>query len=189
MFRRAAAGLCGLSEISVSYWYRTGAKSSSGRYHDFYVAVSEAEAIAARLKLRKPKKSYPSSRRPRNGDLLHDIAVAVLDIYERGAWERGHSWELLDAEALMLMSRPCHYCGLPPSNERRRRTAIFRFSGLDRMDNTQGYARQNVVPCCSGCNRAKGVDSYEGFLARIRRIYERQQNGSTPEKVLETAPI
>ena len=45
-----------------------------------------------------------------------------------------------------LISNSCHYCG-GPLNEHG--------SGLDRMDNSKGYIRGNVVPCCKDCNTLK----------------------------------
>jgi hypothetical protein len=35
--------------------------------------------------------------------------------------------------------------------------------GLDRFDNTKGYTLQNVVACCSACNRRKGRLEGIGF--------------------------
>ena len=48
---------------------------------------------------------------------------------------------------LLITEHPCYYCGgsLPETG-----------SGLDRVDNTQGYVFGNVVPCCKSCNKFKG---------------------------------
>lgn len=42
-----------------------------------------------------------------------------------------------------LISLPCYYCG---ETER---------IGLDRIDNSKGHMKNNVVPCCPECNKAR----------------------------------
>jgi hypothetical protein len=44
MFRRRAAALVGIPEVTISEWYTRGAREESGRYHEFYLAISKAEA-------------------------------------------------------------------------------------------------------------------------------------------------
>ena len=62
------------------------------------------------------------------------------------AKRRGYEFSLSKTEFLALISLPCHYCGgaLPVTR-----------GGLDRVDNSKGYTFDNVVPCCSDCNRIK----------------------------------
>lgn len=54
---------------------------------------------------------------------------------------------LTRAEYTVLRELLCEYCGggLPEKG-----------SGLDRKDCTLGYTADNVVPCCTTCNRVKG---------------------------------
>lgn len=42
-----------------------------------------------------------------------------------------------------IISKPCTYCG------------DIRKIGLDRIDNSKGHIKTNVVPCCYECNTAK----------------------------------
>lgn len=44
LFRRAAAGLVGVEEHTLSRWYHRGAGESRGLYRAFFLAVNEAEA-------------------------------------------------------------------------------------------------------------------------------------------------
>ncbi|WP_338865165.1 hypothetical protein [Myxococcus stipitatus] len=44
LFRRAAAGLTGIEEHTLSQWYHRGAGEERGLYRDFYLAVNAAEA-------------------------------------------------------------------------------------------------------------------------------------------------
>lgn len=45
-----------------------------------------------------------------------------------------------------MLEKLCHYCNGELG------TTIFYGSGLDRLDNDQGYHLNNVVPCCKYCN-------------------------------------
>lgn len=99
----------------------------------------------------------------------------VLDRYRRGAETRNLEWSLSDDFFWSIIAMPCHYCGLAPSNElpsqlRKRATcAGFLWGGVDRKDNAEGYTVENVVPCCTTCNRLKRVMSYEQFTAYLDR--------------------
>ena len=97
---------------------------------------------------------------------------AVYHKYEIQARERNLAWSLTGARFDEFTSQACHYCGLPPSN-RKRKPGIngdFVYSGLDRMDNLQGYEEGNVVPCCIECNRLKGKMPYSRFTTWLDRI-------------------
>ncbi|WHZ03402.1 hypothetical protein QNH48_01505 [Neobacillus sp. YX16] len=77
---------------------------------------------------------------------------------------------------------PCHYCGDPFSAMLKDRDsgrklhvlpeAAIWVNGLDRVENKKGYIINNVVPCCTHCNKAKGELSYEEFRALILKIYQ-----------------
>lgn len=56
---------------------------------------------------------------------------------------------LLTVEDLreLRVDKSCYYCLSP----------LHPLSGgLDRIDNAKGYTRDNVLPCCSMCNDARG---------------------------------
>ena len=72
----------------------------------------------------------------------------------------------------LVAQTQCHYCygelrDRPPYGP-----CVLQ---LDRKDNAQGYGEDNVVSCCTGCNRAKGGQSYE--YAITQRELWRQQRG------------
>lgn len=45
-------------------------------------------------------------------------------------------------------------------------------NGLDRIDSTKGYEKNNVVPCCYACNLAKNKFNIDEFKSNIKLIYE-----------------
>jgi hypothetical protein len=47
------------------------------------------------------------------------------------------------------------------------------YNGLDKKRPNGEYVSDNVLACCWPCNRAKGLLTYEEFLAYVRRIFER----------------
>lgn len=101
----------------------------------------------------------------------------------------GLTWELSRDAFRALVVMPCVYCGIHPANVSSRitpnRSEIITYSGIDRVDSTQGYIDTNVVPCCSYCNRAKCDYSKEEFLVWAIRVNKHLSQGDpaalTPE--------
>ena len=96
----------------------------------------------------------------------------ILGSYRCKASRRGYAWELTDEDFDRLTSSPCSYCGCPPSNIRSVKRGIgdFIYSGIDRVDNTEGYTPENTVSCCGDCNNAKSDMSLAEFEAWLDRI-------------------
>lgn len=111
-----------------------------------------------------------------NEGLLGDVAAfrQVLRMYVSGAKERGLEWALTNDQFRELTSGPCHYCGAEPSQEPPKPHRLvydtYIHSGLDRKDSTLGYTPENVVPCCTICNRMKMEMGYDEFLDSVVRI-------------------
>jgi hypothetical protein len=86
-------------------------------------------------------------------ELANGVALSTdkhLAMYKSGASSRNIGFEISDEEASILFCSVCHYCGYQ---------APHRLNGIDRVVNTLGYVKGNVVACCSYCNRAKGRTS------------------------------
>jgi len=77
----------------------------------------------------------------------------------------GRDWTITFEEYKILRSMSCHYCGgaLPESSR-----------GLDRIDNSEGYLTENVLPCCGGCNTFRSnvltVEETEQLVSFLRMI-------------------
>jgi len=101
----------------------------------------------------------------------------VLSMYKAGAFQREYTWGISDEQFDSLVTSPCHYCGALPSNVKRKRTfhGDFVYSGIDRVDNTVGYLSNNVVPCCTLCNRMKSTMECDVFLNHIEKIHQCQK--------------
>lgn len=105
---------------------------------------------------------------------------ALYSQYKLGAKQRGYSFRLSKKKFQRLTKQNCYYCGVKPSNifnPHRRSNGVYIYSGIDRVDNSKGYKKDNVVACCAMCNRMKMVYSQEEFLEQVKKIYEHSMEG------------
>lgn len=79
--------------------------------------------------------------------------------YKKDAKQRGINFELTFEQFMTFWKQPCVYSGHP-----------IETIGIDRIDSTQGYTINNVVPCCWICNRMKNGLSVADFEAHILAI-------------------
>lgn len=103
----------------------------------------------------------------------------VLLAYKNHAKRRGYSFELTSEQFKELMVQNCFYCDAVPSNKAKspNREIIF-YNGVDRRDNTKGYALGNCVPCCKLCNRMKMDLSEEQMFNHMKAMLaKRSTNG------------
>jgi hypothetical protein len=98
----------------------------------------------------------------------------VYGRYKSGARIRGYEFNLSMEEFEKLTQMLCHYCGDDPNNKASTHvsTGFFYYNGIDRKDNSLGYFKENCVPCCRVCNRAKQAMSYDDFVTWISRVVE-----------------
>lgn len=87
----------------------------------------------------------------------------VWQIYRHNAAKRRLCFDLTIDEVARLVRSPCVFCGNVPLDTQR--------NGIDRVDSTLGYFRNNVQPCCKTCNRMKQRLEDREFLNHICRIY------------------
>jgi hypothetical protein len=106
----------------------------------------------------------------------HDVGLRKLYYRYTQAAKRRHNHRLeISLEMFrQLTSSPCHYCGSEPRLIMRSRSSHseYKYNGLDRVDSTKGYSVDNVVPCCSWCNRMKLDLPLSDFIAHVRKIVE-----------------
>lgn len=95
--------------------------------------------------------------------LASPFQVAVgkkFRIYKIDAEKAGRAWGLDIERFTDLVTARCYYCNSEPGSTSKTITRLgkshtFKFNGIDRKDNAQGYHAWNVVPCCTICNMAK----------------------------------
>lgn len=62
-----------------------------------------------------------------------------------------------------IANRPCTYCNYVGDQT----------NGIDRVDSSIGYTKDNSVPCCKVCNMAKNTLTVEQFKDWLRRCYHK----------------
>jgi hypothetical protein len=101
----------------------------------------------------------------------------IVTAYRRNAEKRGLAWNLTDDQIHALVTGNCEYCDAPPTNRMKSSAVVytytFDYNGIDRIDNTVGYAPDNVITCCKTCNWAKGQMTNEEFREWAVRLYRK----------------
>jgi hypothetical protein len=109
---------------------------------------------------------------------IQGIINRLMYTLRRSAMLRDLPVEITKAEFEYLIRQNCHYCGCEPdqtraSREHRRLEAEFdnfKYHGLDRVNSDRGYTLDNVVTCCTMCNRMKRDYTYAAFTTKIKTI-------------------
>lgn len=101
------------------------------------------------------------------------MAHSTFLAYKRSAKVRGYSFELEEKTFREIITKPCRYCGDRYTQCKKTTTSngAFYYTGIDRLDNTVGYTKNNCVPCCAKCNRMKGVMSCQEFTNQVEKIF------------------
>jgi hypothetical protein len=131
---------------------------------------NEAYSKRKSKKALENKKIYNKKYYQENKERLRDSRIEYMKEYQQtlngkyseykaGAKKRGIKFSLSLNEFSTLWRKNCKYCD----------SAIDTI-GLDRINNNIGYKYENVIACCSICNRMKGDMSLREFKEHILKI-------------------
>lgn len=113
-----------------------------------------------RKKLQSERKIKPPGIAARNN---------LYNIYLKTCVEkRGYEFELTKEEFFNLTKQNCYYCGKEPTQIKKSKVSQYVYNGIDRVDNSKGYLKDNVVACCGKCNADKSGVTKEIVL----KVYE-----------------
>ena len=84
--------------------------------------------------------------------------------YRRNAIVRKLPWELTKDQFRNILTGDCYYCGDNGS-------LGYNFTGVDRLENKEGYVLGNVATCCKRCNQARNDMSVGEFLQWVTKVY------------------
>lgn len=119
--------------------------------------------------------------------IYKDREIALLKVQyshlKRRDKSKGFDGTMTLDEFCSLSKSPCKYCGLEYSkeiedrlNESKKGARLsdhtLKCNGIDRVDSSLGYSKDNSVPCCKYCNIAKNTMSKDEFYKWVKRVYE-----------------
>ena len=115
----------------------------------------------------------------RSRSLLPKGVTSLNDFYrsyKTRAKKRKICFNLTKEEFRRLTQEPCFYCGdttirkaISESKKRKVNGPYMYVSGVDRLDSSRGYEKNNVVPCCHTCNFGKFTSPVEEFVIWLER--------------------
>lgn len=105
-----------------------------------------------------------------------DPVSQLIKSYTQGALRRKLSFLLSQEEFELIILKTCYYCGVSPSLRKINGCDLV-CNGIDRVDNSLGYFKENCVPACKICNVMKSSKNSDEFINHCLSIAERFKNG------------
>ena len=90
-----------------------------------------------------------------------------INSIKSNAKARNYKIHLTEDEMKKMLHEKCFYCGEEYAN------------GIDRIDSTKDYTKENCVTCCFICNRMKNKYDLNIFLDKINKIYNKFHDQSS----------
>ena len=97
-------------------------------------------------------------------------AWSVYSIYKRKSNLLKMQFNLTIDEFKEITLKNCYYCTQIPINRVQKHKYIYYYNGIDRVDNSKGYVKENIVPCCQSCNTKKGAITLD-MVKKINEFY------------------
>lgn len=96
---------------------------------------------------------------------------------KRNAEHRGIPVEITAEDFLNIGKNNCTYCNkeapmIEVYKNKFSKSEIIKINGLDRIDSTKGYTKENLVSCCTQCNTAKLDKTFDDFKQWVGRVYK-----------------
>lgn len=79
-------------------------------------------------------------------------------------------FKLTFSEFQRLTSLPCFYTGRVPLQIKKTPGSVYKYNGIDRLNNAKGYIANNSVPCCGVINKMKGTLDSDAFIAICKEV-------------------
>jgi hypothetical protein len=99
--------------------------------------------------------------------------------YRITAKRKHREFSLSKVEFGKLTKQNCHYCGAPPQQLTcpKKMNGRYVYNGVDRLDSTIGYSKENCVAACGICNRMKMKQTYQEFIDHVKQIAKHLAGG------------
>ncbi len=98
----------------------------------------------------------------------------IFNSYRCGARKRNIDFSLDKTIFFGLINKNCHYCNIEADKTCNYigYESNFRYNGIDRVNNKEGYTVDNCVPCCTFCNLSKNDFDFESWKTWIKRVHD-----------------
>lgn len=106
-------------------------------------------------------------------DIQTRVIRKVYGLYKSRAKKRKINFSLNIDQFKDIVLKDCGYCGKKPSNYHNYKGKTIFYTGIDRIDNSKGYLKDNITPCCKQCNSAKRDLSLAEFKKWIHAVYNK----------------
>ena len=110
--------------------------------------------------MKKWRDSNPEKVKEINEKTKNNI-FKYYQVYKNSAESKQLAFDFNKEEYVKLVETPCNYCGIMQEKG---------FNGIDRIDSTIGYIKDNCVSCCAMCNYMKGCLDKDIFIQRVEHI-------------------
>jgi hypothetical protein len=116
------------------------------------------------------KKNAEKSKRwremnPEKVSAIHEEKTNSIDaqysVYQTSSKSRRLEFSISKEDFTEWVKHPCYYCGIIQEKG---------FNGIDRLDSTEGYTKENCVSCCHMCNMLKGSLGPNVFVHQTEHI-------------------
>lgn len=101
----------------------------------------------------------------------------LLKQYTDNAKIRNIEFSLSTEDFSKLVFGDCYYCNKEPINDIGNKLKTTIYNGIDRVDNSLGYTKDNSVTCCTICNFMKRDLSLTDFFKQIETIFNLRIKG------------
>ena len=112
-----------------------------------------------------------------------DTAIhSLFTNHKRHAKRRNKEFTLSKGLFEELILGKCFYCKSDHSNifnvkelKFRKGKRVFKYNGIDRINNSLGYTKENTVSCCKVCNNGKGELDKDEWFKHIKKVLDNAQ--------------
>jgi len=96
--------------------------------------------------------------------------------YKTRARDKNIEFDFSKEEFKIITKENCFYCNREPFQKisptrKNRYNGYYIYNGVDRIDSSKGYTKENSVPCCGQCNVSKNNYTEDQFLEWIKITY------------------
>jgi len=109
---------------------------------------------------KKWRDANPEKVKENNQSKINSIH-SQYGVYKTSAMTKRLEFTITEDEFTGMVKHPCYYCGIIQEKG---------FNGIDRLNSSKFYEKENCVSCCEMCNMMKGSLCPNVFVHRVEHI-------------------